>query len=132
MKRLSWILTLPLLLVVAVVAVTNRQEVTIGLPWPLEYSVQLGLSKAIFISLFAGLLIGGLATWLSAGQTRRRARQARRRADELEREVAWLRRERDRAANAPPAARGGSAGLPALSEGPGQATEHAERSATGH
>lgn len=132
MKRLSWILTLPLLLVVVVFAVTNRQEVTVEFLWPLEYSVPVRLSVAIFISLLAGLLIGGLAAWLSAGQTRRRARRLRRRADELEREVAWLRRERDRAATDPPGAQGGSTALPAPAEGPGQATEHAKRSATGH
>ncbi len=127
-KRLSWILTLPLIVVTVVFAAANFEFVSLDL-WPFAFSVSVPLSVALLTSLVLGLLVGGLAAWLSAGGTRHRARQARRRADELEREVARLRRER--AAGAPGAGQGGSAGLPAPAEGQAQGAERAKRSATG-
>ncbi len=123
MKRLSWILTLPLIVVTVVFAVANFDFVSLDL-WPFAFSLSLPLSVALLISLVIGLLVGGLTAWLSAGGTRQGARQARRRADELEREVAWLRHEREHAAAAPSTGPGGSAGLPAPAE-------RTKRSATG-
>ncbi len=111
-------------------AFANFDYVSLDL-WPLAFSLSVPLSVLILGSLFLGVLIGGLAVWLSAGRTRRRARQARRRADELEREVARLRRERERAAGAPGAGPGGSAGLSAPAEGQARAAERAKRSAIG-
>ncbi len=129
MKRLTWILTLPLIIVTVVFSVANRETITLDL-WPFELSSPpVPLSAALLASLVCGIVIGGLAAWLSAGGTRQRARQARRRADELEREVARLRRER--AAGAPGAGPGGSAGLPAPTEGQAQAAERAKRSTIG-
>ena len=127
-KRLSWILTLPLIIVTVVFAAANFEFVSLDL-WPFAFSLSVPLSVALLTSLVLGLLVGGLAAWLSAGGTRQRARRARRRADELEREVARLRRERDRAAGAPSAGPGGSAGLPAPVEGQARAAERTERSA---
>ncbi len=129
-KRLSWILTLPLIIVTVVFAAANFDFVSLDL-WPFAFSLSVPLSVLILGSLFLGVLIGGLAVWLSAGRTRRCARQARRRADELEREVARLRGERERAAGAPGAGPGGSAGPPAPAEGPPSAAERTRRSALG-
>ncbi len=115
MKRFSWILTLPLIAVAAIFAIANREPITLDL-WPFEASPQLPLFVILLACLVFGLVVGGLATWLSAAPTRRRARQARRRVAELEREVARLRQERDRAVRAVvPADSGqpGQAGLPA-------------------
>ena len=114
MKRLSWILTLPLIIVAVAFAAANFGFVSVDL-WPFAFSLSVPLSVALLTSLVLGLLVGGLTAWLSAGETRQRARQARRRADQLEREVAQLRRER--AAGAPGAGPGVSAGLPAPAEG---------------
>ena len=114
---------MPLITVTVVFAAANFDLVSLDL-WPFAFSLSVPLSVALLTSLVLGLLVGGLAAWLSAGGTRRRARQARRRADELEREVARLRHERDRTAGAPGAGQGGSAGLPAPAE-------RAKRSATG-
>jgi uncharacterized integral membrane protein len=114
-KRFSWILTLPLIAVAAIFAIANREPITLDL-WPFEASPQLPLFVILLACLVFGLVVGGLATWLSAAPTRRRARQARRRVAELEREAARLRQERDRAARAVvPADSGqsGQAGLPA-------------------
>jgi uncharacterized integral membrane protein len=130
-KRFSWILTLPLIIVAVVFSVANREPITLDL-WPFEYSSPpIPLSIALLASLVLGLLVGSLAAWLSAGRTRRRARQERRRADELERETARLRRERDRTDIAPPTGHAGSTELPAPNEDPGQTTERAKRSAIG-
>ncbi len=116
MKRFSWILTLPLIAVAAIFAIANREPITLDL-WPFEASPRLPLFVILLACLVLGLVVGGLATWLSAAPTRRRARQARRRVAELEREAAHLRQERDRAARAvvPPADSGqpGQAGPPA-------------------
>lgn len=130
MKRLSWILTLPLIIVTVVFAAANFDFVSLDL-WPFAFTLSVPLSVALLTSLVLGLLVGGLTAWLSAGGTRQRARQARRRADQLEREVAQLRIERDRAAGAPGAGPGGSAGLPAPAEGQAWVTERSKRSATG-
>jgi uncharacterized integral membrane protein len=96
MKRLSWIVTVPLTAVLVVFAIANRQWVTVDL-WPLEIAARLPLFLLILGSLFVGVLAGGAAAWLSAGRTRRRGREAERRRADLEREVARLKRERERA-----------------------------------
>ncbi len=113
MKRFSWILTLPLIAVAAIFAIANREPITLDL-WPFEASPRLPLFVILLACLVVGLVVGSLATWLSAAPTRRRARQARRRVAELEREAARLRQERDRAARAVvPPADVGQPGLPA-------------------
>ena len=132
MKRFSWILTLPLIVVAAIFAIANRQPVTLDL-WPFEASPQLPLFVILLACVVLGLVVGGLATWMSAAPTRRRARQARRRVAELEREAAHLRQKRDRAAQAVvPPADGGQPGLPAPAEGePAPEPEPEKRSALG-
>ena len=92
MKRLSWIITLPITLAAVAFAVANRRAVTLDL-WPLELTVTLPLFMAILGSLFLGLLIGGLILWLSTGRVRLARRRAERRTAELEREIARLKRE---------------------------------------
>ncbi len=117
MKRFSWILTLPLIVVAVVFAIANREPITLDL-WPLEASPRLPLFVILLACVAFGLAVGGLATWLSAAPARQRARQARRRVAELEREAA-----RSVAA----AADSGQPGLPA----PEPAPEPKRRSALG-
>jgi uncharacterized integral membrane protein len=125
-KRFSWILTLPLIVVAVVFAIANREPITLDL-WPLEASPRLPLFVILLACVAFGLAVGGLATWLSAAPTRRRARQARRRVAELEREAAHLKQERDLAARAVAApADSGQPGPPA------SAPEPKRRSALGH
>lgn len=90
MKRLSWILTLPLMVVAVVFAIANRDVVVLDL-WPLALTIQAPLFVLVLGSAVAGLLAGAVVAWFSGGSTRRRAREARRRAAELEREIARLR-----------------------------------------
>lgn len=118
MKRFSWILTLPLIVVAVIFAIANREPITLDL-WPLEASPRLPLFVILLACVGFGVAVGGLATWLSAAPARQRARQARRRVAELEREQmqaaeARPRQERDRAVGAvADSAQPGRPGLPA-------------------
>ena len=94
MRYVSWILTVPLMIVAVVFAITNRGGTTLNL-WPLGITVEAPLFILVLGSALVGLLAGGAIAWLSAGAVRRRAREARHRAEALEREVARLRREHE-------------------------------------
>jgi uncharacterized integral membrane protein len=129
-KRFSWILTLPLIVVVVIFAIANRESTTLDL-WPFELSAQLPLFVILLACVVIGMVVGGVATWLSAAPVRRRARRARRQVAELERELGRLRQERDRAAQAATSVEGGQAGLPASGAGAVVAPEPEKRSALG-
>lgn len=100
MKRLSWILTVPLIVVAVVFLIANREPVTLDF-WAFE--LQLSLHWILLACVAFGVVVGSMATWLSAAPARRRARQARRRVAELE-----------RAASAAATADSGQPGLPSL------------------
>ena len=93
MRRLSWIVTLPLLIVAVVFAVTNRHAVPVRL-WPLQVELELPLYLLVLVALAVGLLAGALIGWIGAGGARRRAREARARADALARELEQVRHDR--------------------------------------
>ncbi|MHA1601301.1 MAG: lipopolysaccharide assembly protein LapA domain-containing protein [Alphaproteobacteria bacterium] len=116
MKRLSWILTLPLMVVAVVFAIANREVVMLDL-WPLAMTIQAPLFVLVLGSAVVGLLAGAMVAWFSGGPTRRRAREARRRAAELEREIARLRNnsaEIERSSAVSRATGGTTPGLPAV------------------
>ncbi len=92
MKRLSWIVTLPLLLVVVVFSVANLHRVAVKL-WPLGWYAEVPLSWLLLGTLFVGFLAGALVAWLSAHKSRQRAREQRSKSSRLEREVIHLQRE---------------------------------------
>lgn len=94
MRYLSWIITLPLLALAVVFVIFNRDPVSLEL-WPFGIRLEAPLFLIVLVSALFGLLIGGIAAWMSGGSLRRRARHAQSRADELEREVSRLRRERE-------------------------------------
>jgi hypothetical protein len=83
MKRfLKWLFLLPLFVIGAAIAMANRQMATIyfdpfpnGGPNGPQISAPFFL--ILFVALMAGVLIGGVATWLGQGPRRRAARQAR-------------------------------------------------------
>lgn len=119
MRRLAWIVTLPLTLVIVVFAVANRQTVTLDL-WPLEMGYRLPLFALVLACLLFGFVCGIAIMWLAAGKTRHRARESHYRASSLEREVAYLKRKQhdaaEQAATAKsPGATVPSARLPAVS-----------------
>ena len=109
MKRFSWILTVPLILVAVVFLIANREPVTLDF-WTFE--LQLSLHWILLACVVFGAAVGSMATWLSAAPARRRARQARRRVAELERTV-----NAGAASAAAAAADSGQPGLPSPAAG---------------
>ena len=116
MKRLSWILTIPVMIVAVVFAIANRAAATLNL-WPLGITVEAPLFVLVLGSVLFGLIVGGMIAWMSAGRARRRARAAEFRANNAERECDFLRRkiERELEAAAP---KGQVAGAPANDTSP--------------
>lgn len=123
MKHFSWILTLPLTLVIIVFAVANRHFVPLDL-WPFEVAVEAPVFVLVLGSMLIGFLAGALVMWLSGGKQRRQARAARGQVAKLERQV--QRQSQERAAAGPDSqrsavatrphpttVRGGGPGLPA-------------------
>jgi uncharacterized integral membrane protein len=85
-KHFSWILTLPLTLVIVVFAVANRQFVPLDL-WPFEIALKAPLFVLVLGSVLVGFFAGALVMWLSGRRQRRQARAARNQVAKLEREV---------------------------------------------
>jgi uncharacterized integral membrane protein len=97
----------PVAIVVVLLAVANRGPVTLsfdpfsrGAP---EVSVTVPLFALLFLAVMAGMVIGGVASWLAQSKHRRARRIYRREAERLRAEAERLR------ANA-----SGAAALPAL------------------
>lgn len=89
-KRVSYIVTIPLALLAAVFAVANRQSATLDL-WPLGISVNLPTYLIVLGALALGFFAGAFVAWTSSGvKRRRRLRESRHQADDLRREVARL------------------------------------------
>jgi uncharacterized integral membrane protein len=87
---LSWLIRLPLAVVIVLFALSNRQNVMVGL-WPLEDGVALPLFLLVLLPLVAGFAAGLLLGGVRSLRHRRAAKQQARRAAELEREVEVLR-----------------------------------------
>ena len=92
---LKWLVLAPLVIVALVFAVANRQIVTVvfdpfGNDIP-GLSVTMPLFLALVCAVGFGVLLGGVAVWLSQGRYRRAARDARVRAAEAEEEARRLR-----------------------------------------
>lgn len=122
MRRISWIVTLPLMLALVVFSLANRGEVSLDL-WPFKDSITLPLAWLLLAALFVGLLVGGGVAWLSGARHRRRARELRFDKTHLERETIRLKREVERLKAAaspgapqalPPSANNGSSRARAL------------------
>lgn len=79
MKRLRWLITAPLALILIVFAVNNRHFVDVSL-WPLDFIMRLPLFVFVFIGVFAGFLAGAMVAWASSAQRHRRAQRGQ--ADE--------------------------------------------------
>lgn len=79
LKRiLSLVVFVPIGIVLIVMAVANRQMVTLALnpfqPQDTILSVSAPFFVFIFVALLAGMLIGGFVTWWNQGRYRRQAR----------------------------------------------------------
>jgi lipopolysaccharide assembly protein A len=74
MRRFSYVLTVPLAVVLVLFAIDNRDRLAISF-WPLPWAVALPSFLALFLALLIGFLAGAAAIWLSGGKARRRSRQ---------------------------------------------------------
>lgn len=84
MRSLTWLLTLPLTLIVVSFAVTNLGGVEIGL-WPLPWRIELPAFLLALGAFVLGFLAGGLVMWWSGRAARKAVRIERARADKAER-----------------------------------------------
>ena len=90
LRILSWIVGIPVAAAVVAFAVANRGSVKLSL-LPLPFEIELPLYLVVLGAMLAGLILGGLIAWLSAGRLRRRARQSAREAEASSREAQALR-----------------------------------------
>jgi len=85
-KRLIWLLLLPLTIIFVAFAIANRHDVTVSLD-PTPLAIEVPLYGLVFAGIFVGLLAGGLITWARAGKVRRQLREERRHVRRLETDV---------------------------------------------
>lgn len=95
-KALVAIILIPIVLVLVMFAVANRQVVTLSFD-PFDaanpaYAVAVPLFVLIFILVVLGVLLGGIAAWLRQGRWRRAARRLDGQMRRLNDEVHELRR----------------------------------------
>jgi len=84
-KILSFIVLAPLALVIIVFSLNNRGSVVVDL-WPAQLTYEVPVFSLMLVSLVVGVVWGGLASWISGGAHRKRAREATRRAEQAERD----------------------------------------------
>ena len=96
-RYVSWLATIIFVLVVVTFSIMNGEEMTTV--WPMPWSAPVYM--IIFVTFFAGFVLGGIVTWFSGGRRRQRARQATERAKALARQIADLQRQHTVGAAAP-------------------------------
>ena len=92
MRYIAWTLTLPILVVAAVFAISNRQPLPVRL-WPLPQEMLLPGYLVVLLPLAAGLLIGGAVVWLGSVKYRRLSRRRGTRLRALNKELDEMRRQ---------------------------------------
>lgn len=96
-RILAGLIGIPLALLIVAFAIANRQDVTLGLdPFAREtpaLAFEVPLFAVILVSLMAGVLIGGVASWSRQGKWRKEARRRREEVMRLEAETETARRE---------------------------------------
>ncbi|MCZ7643228.1 MAG: LapA family protein [Pseudorhodoplanes sp.] len=105
-------LLIPLAIVLIMFAVANREVVTVSFdpfePTQPAVSLRMPLFLLIFVTLIAGVVLGGFAAWLRQGRYRRATRGLRNEMAGLRREVETLTTRLDlpddRASQSPPPA----------------------------
>ena len=94
-RFLKALVLLPVAILIVLLAVANRDPVTLSLdPFSREapeIAAQLPLFAVIFAAVMVGVVIGGTATWLAQGKHRRARRQFRREVTQLRGETERLR-----------------------------------------
>lgn len=91
LRVLYYLLAIPAGVVLVVLAVANRHFVPVRLdpfdPTNEALIFNLPVFVLVFLALFAGLVIGGFAVWVSQGRWRRLARREAREISRLEEKV---------------------------------------------
>jgi uncharacterized integral membrane protein len=104
MRRFAWIVTLPLIAIVALFAVDNRQSVELEL-WPLPWGVPaVPLFLLTLLLVLFGFVLGVLVMWFTGAKQRRQIRNVKRDLDDARMELHTLRRQ-------PPVARSAGTAL---------------------
>lgn len=113
-NALKLIIIVPIALIAIVFAVANREIVTISFdPFNSEnpaFALSAPLFLTIILMVMLGVLLGGIATWITQGRARTSMRHAKAEADSLRRELQDARLELDLQRRAPASSRT----LPAL------------------
>ena len=74
MRRFSYILTVPLAVILVVFAIDNRDTLVVSF-WPFPWMAAMPAFLALFLALLIGFFAGAAAIWLSGAKARRRARE---------------------------------------------------------
>ncbi len=93
---MRWVLFLPLLVLLALFALSNPQEVEIRL-WPFDAAWVSPLGLAMLLFGAAAFLLGALLVWAAAVPERRRAARVEQAARLIEAELASLRAREEQA-----------------------------------
>jgi len=96
MRRFGWVVSIPVIIVVAVFAVMNRQQVALNL-WPLPWEMSAPLFMLTLGAILFGFLFGCLVMWFSGSKHRRRLRESRRDLDAARSELHAARQQRSAA-----------------------------------
>ena len=89
MRPLKWLLTLPLILMLLVFALSNRDTATLSF-WPFDLAVSLPLSFMLVACLLLGLLLGGFTVWLGDLKYKMEAHRLRHEVTNLNRQILSL------------------------------------------
>ena len=89
MRFISWLITLPLLAVIIVFVVGNRDMVSLSL-WPLDEVATMPLALLALGLLFLGILVGGFVVWISMLHHRFEARRLRHEMKKLNEKLSVL------------------------------------------
>lgn len=95
---MRWLVLAPLMALVVLFALSNRQPVSLGI-WPLDLTWQVSLSVAVLAVGAFAFVLGALMVWFASLGQRRRARRAEAELRRLERELDGF-RARDQANDA--------------------------------
>jgi uncharacterized integral membrane protein len=90
LRYLKLLFLIPIAIVIVALAVMNRAPVRL-VYWPDQFGGEMAVTVPLFASLIVammvGVVIGGLATWLTQGAHRRAERRYRREAERLKAEA---------------------------------------------
>ncbi len=91
-RIIGWLVLLPFCIVLVLFALANRQMVTIGFDPllthpPLMPTFEVPLFIVVYFFLILGVVLGGVATWVSQGTQRKQKREWRNKAKHIQAEM---------------------------------------------